>query len=88
MTDGDLVTAWMQGGVAGRVYLVVLSIATESGQLFQIPIRMPIDPALAVYPLPDPPTTDFGPAVSWGTPPQVGSLDFSQAINSGLASLL
>jgi len=63
--SGNEVIVWMAGGVAGRRYQVKLRMTTAAGRVFERIITLPIDPSLAVYPLPTPPSAGFGIALSW-----------------------
>lgn len=76
------VTAWMNGGVPGRVYQVRLELMTEAGRVFEVLIRMEIDRALMAWPPIEPPSLDFGPAITL-----VGSPLFDFA-SSGYIALL
>lgn len=53
------------GGVAGRNYLVKVTGTTSAGSVFEFIPQLPVDPTLAVYPPSDPPSDDFGPAITW-----------------------
>jgi hypothetical protein len=63
--SGTTVTVWMAGGVAGRRYVVRLTLVTASGRIFDVPIGMLVDPTLAVLPLPTAPSNDFGTVITW-----------------------
>jgi hypothetical protein len=64
---GQIVTAWLRGGVAGRRYKVNLVLTTTSGLIFPVLISVPIDPTLATWPLPAAPSAGFGAAITWTT---------------------
>jgi hypothetical protein len=63
--QGDAITVWMDGGFAGRVYDVKITITLLSGRVFTKIIRFPIDPSLATWPLTDPFSDDFGTPITW-----------------------
>jgi hypothetical protein len=62
---GNLITVWMAGGVAGRLYLVSLEITLQSGRVFGRLIEVPIDPELATFPPVPPPTPGFGAPIAF-----------------------
>jgi hypothetical protein len=70
---GSVVTVWMDGGVAGRRYLVMLILTTLSGRVAEIPISLLVDPTLGVQPPPRAPSAGFGTPVVWAA----GLLDSS-----------
>jgi hypothetical protein len=65
--NGSTITVWMNGGVAGRWYLVRIEMTTQAGRKFSVLIGFPIDRSLALNPLPTPPDSGFGAALTWPT---------------------
>jgi hypothetical protein len=64
---GNVITAWLSGGVAGRNYLVRIEITTNAARTFQWMIGLLMDPELAGYPLAVPPSLGFGPLTTWNS---------------------
>lgn len=64
---GQTVTAWLRGGVAGRRYKVSLILTMSSGLIIPVPIVVPIDPTLAVWPLVAAPSSGFGTPITWAS---------------------
>ena len=62
---GNLITVWLQGGVAGRVYIYQLILNTQALRTYQIFIGQLCNPLLAANPVPPPPSPFFGNPVTW-----------------------
>jgi hypothetical protein len=58
------ITAYLAGGVAGRDYLVKVK-ATTPLRTFEWAFNVLVDPTFATWPLPAPPSSDFGTVTSW-----------------------
>ncbi|MDR3533955.1 MAG: hypothetical protein P4L90_25745 [Rhodopila sp.] len=69
--DGAIIHARMFGGVAARIYRVRVIATAASERQQEWLVSLPIDPSLAVYPVPSPPNPDFGEPIMWpcNTPP-------------------
>jgi hypothetical protein len=79
---GAVLTAWLSGGVAGRVYRAAVTVETATGRAIELLAGLTIDPALESLPLAPPPSTGFGVAQTWGAPVVAdfstdGTFDFS-----------
>ena len=62
--EGNIVGAWLSGGVAGRDYTIRNDVTTVAGRTFEALVGLLVDPATAAFPLPDPPSTSFGTPVT------------------------
>ena len=56
---GDVVTVWVSGGVAGRIYTVNVNVTTTAGREFSWFVRLPISAETAIFPLPTPPSPGY-----------------------------
>lgn len=60
-----LITVWLTGGVAGRVYFYEITITTAELRTIPILIGQRCTPVLAYVPIPPPPKPGFGSPVTW-----------------------
>lgn len=56
---GDVITIWVSGGVAGRMYTVNINVTTTAARDFSWYIRLPMSSELASYPLSTPPSPGY-----------------------------
>ena len=63
--SGTLITTWLSGGIAGRSYIVQIVMNTAAGRTPGMEIAIPVNPALADWPLADPINPGWGDAVIW-----------------------
>jgi hypothetical protein len=63
--NGSLVTVWLQGGVAGRTYLVRLVVTCSNSKVFDILTELRVANTLGVSPATVPVTNDFSTAQEW-----------------------
>lgn len=82
---GSVVTAWINGGVAGRRYIHQLVLTTQSGRVIPILIGQVCDPLLEAMPVPPAPIAAFGAPVPWIF---AYAFDFSTAADSSYTVLL
>jgi hypothetical protein len=57
----------LSGGVAGRQYQIKVDADTLLGSTYEAIIGLSMDPLLAAFPPPAPPSLDFGTPVTWPT---------------------
>jgi len=62
--SGGVITVWLAGGVAGRVYFVNLVAFTTAGREFSWYVRLPISARLAEIPIPIPPYPGYSTPIS------------------------
>lgn len=81
----NVVTAWLSGGVPGRVYKHQMVLTTASGRVIPVYIGQVCDPLLATFPVAPAPVAAFGTPIMWaGT----SMFDFSTPIDSSYSILL
>lgn len=83
---GDVITVWLSGGVPGRIYEIAFAITGVSTNPYNWVVGLLVDSDLEGYPIPDPPSTNFGSAVTWGG--YVPSLDLTDKRNFSLWTFL
>lgn len=65
--NGNTITLEMHGGVAGRNYLVALTVTTAAGRIFELLVGLGVNRLLASYPLPPAPVAGFGVPITWSS---------------------
>ncbi len=75
-----VVTAWLSGGVPGRRYVGKFDVSTFAGRTFEVLTSLLVSPTLGTPPLPAPPSSGFGTAVTW-TAVQMLGLGFSRPLS-------
>lgn len=88
--DGAVITVWLSGGVAGRLYTVKV-VATGAGcHRWEWDVGLSMDPKLAVWPPSIAPSPGFGPEIKWPECPDadLAQLDFSKSKNSAFLAIL
>ncbi len=82
---GNVVTAWINGGVAGRVYTHQLVLTTQAGRVIPVLIGQVCDPFLESIPIPPAPVPGFGSPVPWVF---AFAFDFSTSADSSYTALI
>lgn len=62
--NGDVITSWLSGGVAGRIYCIDIRMTTAAGRVFIFCVHLPISAILALSPIPLPPNPGYSTPVS------------------------
>ena len=62
--SGGLITVWLAGGVAGRVYYVNINAYTTAGREFSWFVRLAISAILAINPIPPPTNPGYSTPIS------------------------
>lgn len=62
--NGDVITSWLSGGVAGRTYCIDISVTTTGGRVFVFCVHLPISAILATNPIPLPPNPGYSSPVT------------------------
>lgn len=62
--SGGIVTGWLTGGVAGRIYTVRIDVSTKQDRIFSFYVRLPLDVRLATFPIIPPLVAGYGTPIS------------------------
>ena len=76
--DASMVNLVFAGGVAGRSHLVKIDVTPQGLPVVEYVAFIYIDRAMASWPIPNPPASGFGAAVTWNF---VVSTDYSKPQN-------
>lgn len=81
----NLITLWLSGGRA-RLYHVRVALSTFGGRAFSWSVFIRVVPELAVWPVPQPQSRDFGASLLWNA--SDSQMKFSLSANAAYLALL